>query len=109
MKARMERLGDPFHFNPADTAYIVGDRKKYSPRVLENINASKVIFVTNLSEVPKSSRAKAVIIEEGFFDKIFRPSRVPFKMESPRAKNWSADQYLMLKLFERGISVKTSF
>ncbi len=109
MRERMNRLGDRFEFDAAEVAYIVGNQKDYSARVVENINAKTVKFVSTLSEVPGNQRSKAVIIEPSFLTKLLYPSRVPQKMESPRARNWSADQYLMLKLFERGISVKTSF
>lgn len=106
---RMNRLGDRFEFAPISDVYIVGDKAHYSERVISQINANKVHFVKALSEVPSKERSKAVVIEPGFLTKILYPSKVPLKMESPRARNWSPDQYLMLKLFERGISVKTSF
>lgn len=109
MKERMERLGDPFDFSPREQVYIVGEKSDYSERVLEKINAKKVHFASSLGEVPSSERSAAIIMSPTWLQKIFRPSRVPLKMESPRARNWNHDQYLMLKLFEKGISVKTSF
>lgn len=109
MRERMERLGDQFNFNPADDVYIVGRERDYSERVRSQINAKRVHFVDSLSDVPSQHKNKAILMEPGFFAKIFYPSQVPLKMESPRARNWSADQLLMLKLFEKGVSVKTSF
>lgn len=109
MKERMLRLGDAFDLPAKEQVYIVGERHNYSERAVSSINASKVNFVSALSDVPSASRSDAVIMTPNFWQKIFRPSHVPTKMESPRARLWSADQYLMLKLFEKGISVRTSF
>lgn len=106
MKDRIEKMGEAFRKPEVAEVYIVGDPSEYSETTKKKINAKNVYWVKEKSEVPKDQIKKAVILTPGFWDKILRPTKVPESMESPLAREWDRDTFLLLKLSEKGVSFK---
>lgn len=104
MKDRIKKMGEEFSLQEAAQIYIVGDEKSFSEASKVKINAKLVHWVDCLSKVPKTLRKSAVILRPTLWDKLFRPSKVPSSMQSPLARDWDKDTYLLLKLSEKGIS-----
>ncbi|TNF02270.1 MAG: hypothetical protein EP326_03400 [Deltaproteobacteria bacterium] len=106
MKERILRMGDVWQLETVESAWIVGASEDYSEVFKRKIAAKEVHWVKNLSDVPRKERDRAVIINHNFINKFTRPSKVPTKMRSKLALEWSPEFYLVLKLSEKGIGFK---
>jgi hypothetical protein len=106
MKARIERMGELYEAATIDSVYIIGKSEDYSKWLVAQINAKKVHFVESIKEVPASERKNLVIANPSFFQRLVYCSKVPKRMESKLALNWSNDFRLTLLLSEKGIGLK---
>lgn len=89
---------------PADSCWLVGevsgfDLKSFLPRIA----AREVRAVASLREVPPGQRGRAVLLQPSWWEKLRYPSRVPDGMLWPGARPWPKDQWLILKLSEKGV------
>lgn len=97
-----DRIGAPL--TTVDQCWIVGkmpdfDLKSFLPR----IGAKDVKLVAGLSEVPSDQRKKAVLLQPSWWERFLNPSRVPEGMLWANARPWPKDQWLVMKLSEKGI------
>lgn len=105
MRRRVENWGGVWDRLEVSKVYILGEPRDFKPEFLEKIKAKKILWVGNIVEIPAEDRPKAIIIKPTTFQKIFRSSKVPLKMKSPEAHEWSKEFLLTLKLSEKGIAV----
>lgn len=106
MKGRIESMGENFNLPEKETLYIVGNKESFSNDIIQKINAKNIFWVNQLSEVPSEHKKSAVILNPNFWQRIFYPSQVPPSMESPLARKWDKETFLLLKLSEKGVSFK---
>lgn len=107
MKERIEKMGENFTLPEVEVLYIVGDSKEFSKESLKKINAKNIYWVASTKEVPTAFKKTCVILNPSFWDKIFYPSKVLASMESPLARIWDRETFLLLKLSEKGVSFKS--
>lgn len=106
LQQRIERLGDPYTYPKKDEVFIVGNPQDFSEAFKKRISAKKIHWVESLKDVPKDQRKEnTVIVKPSFWQQLFYPSKVKKKMESPLAKDWDMDTYLLFKLSEKDIFV----
>lgn len=103
MRARIENLGERWLPEKKELVYIVGNPMSFSKRMRESIFSNEVIWVNSWFEIPSEYRSEAIHSEIGFFNNLLSSSRVPKKMRSKLALDWSNDFILMLKLSEKKI------
>ena len=106
MKDRIIRLKDTWEKEEKSIIWIVGNKNDYSKKIIKKINAKTVNWVQNLNEVPSNEKMNSVIMNPSLVQKILNPSNVPVKMRSKLALLWPSDFFLVLKLSEKGISLK---
>jgi hypothetical protein len=95
-----ERLNQNLH--PVKECWIVGKHEELS-NFLPRIGAEKIQVVNEISEVPKKFRKRAVILNPTWWDGILYSSKVPKGMLWPNSRPWPFEQWMILKLSEKGI------
>ena len=103
MKKRIEALGEKFFPEKVEKAYLVGEVHNLSEKFLSSILAEKVFIERRVGQVPKADRKLAVLLNPGFFERLFYPSHVPSQMRSKLALPWQEEFITLLKLSEKGI------
>ncbi|OFZ27236.1 MAG: hypothetical protein A2381_03530 [Bdellovibrionales bacterium RIFOXYB1_FULL_37_110] len=107
MKDRIERLRDHFFLPPSEIIYIVGSGSAYKDSIKNKINAKEIHWVKSIKDVPFRFRNKnMIIINDHRLIKLRYRSHVPSQMHSPQALAWNPEMMLLLKLSEKGISLK---
>ena len=106
MRERIERLGGVWALPPAEEIFIVGDRSKISDRIAENINARRVHFAASMKNISGIPRKNIIVMNPTVWQKLFYRTRVPDRMRSKLAREWTEDFKLVLKLSERGIGIR---
>lgn len=105
MKRRIENWGGIWDRLEVAKVYILGEPRDYCENFLKKIKAKKVLWSGNIVEIPAEDRPKAIIIKPTVFQKLFRASRIPSKMRSAGAHEWTNEFILTLKLSEKGIAL----
>ncbi len=96
MHKRIKALGENTAPSILYDLCIVGNATIYSSLVLQNILAKSVLWVENKSEIPNPFNGRIIDLKN---------SKIPSRMASSLAKNWSEDFQLILKLSEQDIWV----
>lgn len=105
MKRRVENWGGAWDRLEVAKVYILGEPRDFRAEFIEKIKAKKVIWAGNIVEIPAEDRPKAIIIKPTIFQKVFRSSKVPKKMSTKGAHDWTLEFILTLKLSEKGVAV----
>lgn len=105
MKRRVENWGGVWNFIDSAKVYILGERRDFSEEFINKIKAKKIIWAGSIVDIPPEDRPKAIILRPTAFQRIFRKSVVPTKMQSSDAHTWSIEFILALKLSEKGIGI----
>jgi hypothetical protein len=85
-----------------EECWIVGSHPELA-KFTSRIGAKKIHLVADLGEVPSKARRKAVFVNPSWWEKILYPSKVPVGMLWPQSRPWPFDQWMILKLSEKGI------
>ena len=105
MHKRIERLKDFVFPDIVDEVYILGGREDYLG-LEDKIYAGRIHWVNSVFEVPAACRKYMVVLKESLWTKVFYRTKVPMKMRSKLALEWSPDFRLMLLFSEKGIGFK---
>ncbi len=103
MKERVLKMKDIWVRERVKEAHIVGNSEKYSEKLIEKINADKVIWYKNINEVPKEFRNQMIVTNPTILDSFLLRTKVPKKMKSKIARNWSDDFRFVLQVSEKNI------
>lgn len=101
MKERILRMGDVWELPVQDEIYLVGNKEKYSEKVLNSIGANKVIWIFDQSRVKPGM--KVIDLHPGILTKLLGYTKVPTKMKSKHAHEWSNDFRFILQLSEKEV------
>lgn len=106
MKERILRMNDIWELPEVESVAIVGNPKKYSPKLIESLAAKKVTWFTSQSEVPKDLKKSMVITEPGIFDYLFKRAEPNLEMKSKLHREWSDDFKFIFQVSSRHIGFR---
>lgn len=106
MKERILKMGDIWQLPLTEEVYIEGDSEDYSKKMVDAIHAKKIYWVKSINDIPKDKRHLYVKMNLSLVDKLLKRSFVCKKMKSKKARDWSKDFLLTLKLSEKNIGLK---
>ena len=108
MKERILRMGDVWELPEKNEIAIVGNKEKYSAKLLSNINAKKIHWYESLKDVPNEFKNEAIILEPNFFERVFKNKKKCLtKMDSPLAQEWTPDFKLVMALSSYKVGFKS--
>ena len=99
-------MNDIWELPEVESVAIVGNPKKYSPKLIESLAAKKVTWFTSQSEVPKDLKKSMVITEPGIFDYLFKRAEPNLEMKSKLHREWSDDFKFIFQVSSRHIGFR---
>ncbi|MBC7427446.1 MAG: hypothetical protein H7336_02470 [Bacteriovorax sp.] len=103
MKNRIIRMNDIWELPMAPAVAIVGNPKKYSPKLLKHIAAVEVKWFASLGEVPEALKETTVLTEPTILDYFLKRAVPNLKMRSKHALPWNDDFKLIMQLSSKQI------
>lgn len=106
MAERIQRIEGNISVPVKDTLYILGDESLVNLKLIKSVNVNKIIWVKSIFSVPITKWFEVVILKPSFLHRLFALTKVPNKMHSPLAKEWSMDFLFILKVSEKNIGFR---